>query len=37
MYKSENKTGGKKPGEEGQDTLPKDYLLMLESEWLGEI
>ena len=37
MYKSENKKWGKQLAEEEQDILPKDDLLMLGSEWLGDI
>lgn len=37
MYKSENKKWGKQLEEEEQDILPKDDLLMLGSEWLGDI
>lgn len=37
MYKSGNKQWGKKLAEEEEDILPKDDMLMLESEWLGDI
>lgn len=37
MYKSENKKWGKQLAEEEQDILPKDDLLTLGSEWLGDI
>lgn len=37
MYKSGNKQWGKKLVEEEQDIFPKDDMLMLESEWLGDV
>lgn len=37
MYQSGNKKWGKKLAEEEQDILPKDDLLMLGSEQLGDI
>lgn len=37
MYKSGNKKRGKKLAEEEQDIFPKDDLLMLGSEWLGDM